>query len=488
MTRDAIPEEKVKEAKFFSSLPPPWPEKGLLKRIQDKIKASGRKVVVLDDDPTGTQTVHNVLVVTEWSEETLEYALARKEAVFYILTNSRSYPAEEAVEMNQEIARNLAKVAKRLGRDFDVVSRSDSTLRGHYPHEVQALRQTLENCLGETFNGEIIAPFFFEGGRSTAYDIHWVKEGDSLIPAAQTEYAQDPVFGYRHSNLRKWLEEKTNGRVKADAVVSITLDDVRTKGPSAVADILRGVRRGESIIVNAVTYGDMEVFVLGLLDAEEAGQRFIFRTAASFVKVRGGIESRGLLTASGLFPRGAPTDVGGLIIVGSYVQKTTEQLKMACQLDNLASIELNARALLNSQMRRKEIAGVSGEAEKALLGGYDVIIFTSRRLVTGKSEKENMEIARQVSDALVQATRKIKARPKFVVAKGGITSSDIGTKALDVTKAVVLGQILPGVPVWLLGEESRFPGIPFVVFPGNVGDRDALAQVISILRKTRNVE
>jgi uncharacterized protein YgbK (DUF1537 family) len=473
----------------------------LLKRIQDKIKASARKVVVLDDDPTGTQTVHNVLVVTEWSEETLAYAFARKEAVFYILTNSRSYPAEEAVEMNREIARNLAQVAKRLGRDFDVVSRSDSTLRGHYPHEVEALKATLENCLGEAFSGEIIAPFFFEGGRLTAYDIHWVEEGEWLIPAAETEYARDSVFGYRHSHLRKWLEEKTNGRVKADAVVSITLDDVRTKGPSAVADILRGVAAGESIIVNAVTYRDMEVFVLGLLEAEEAGKRFIFRTAASFVKVRGGIESRGLLTVPELYPswpgrQVAPSDAGlpegspkgGFIIVGSYVQKTTEQLKVAQKLDNLASIELDARALLNSQTHGKEIGSVTVKAEKALEQGRDVIIFTSRCLVTGKSEKENMEIARQVSDALVEVTRKIKTRPKFVVAKGGITSSDIGTKALDVTKAIVLGQILAGVPVWLLGEESRFPGIPFVVFPGNVGDRDALAQVISILRNNRNVE
>ena len=38
----------------------------------------------------------------------------------------------------------------------------------------------------------------------------------------------------------------------------------------------------------------MEVFVRGLLAAEAAGKRFLYRTAASFVQVRAGIEPRSL--------------------------------------------------------------------------------------------------------------------------------------------------------------------------------------------------
>jgi len=454
----------------------------LLRRIQDKIKVLGRKVVVLDDDPTGTQTVNNVLVLTEWSVGALQHALARDGTVFYILTNSRSYPVEQAVAMNREIAENLAAAAQRLNRDFDVVSRSDSTLRGHYPREVQALRSTLENRLGITYDGEIIAPFFFEGGRFTVHDIHWVQEGDWLIPATQTEYAQDPIFGYHHSSLCEWVEEKTNGQVTADSVVSVTLDVIRAEGPSGVAAILGAVTGGQSVIVNAVTYRDMEVFVLGLLEAEEEGRRFLFRTAASFVKVRGGIEDRGLLTSRELFPQGAPINVGGLIIVGSHVQKTTDQLQLTRKLDKLVSIELSVPSILNPRTRRAEIESVSGQAEKALMAGRDVIVFTSRRLVTGTSDEETVQIGQRVSEALVQVVRELGVKPRFVVAKGGITSSDIGTKALNVTRAMVPGQILPGVPVWLLGEDSRFPGIPFVIFPGNVGAPDSLAQVITILR------
>jgi len=482
MLRAAAPEKKVQKEELLSSLPPEWEEKGLLRRVQDKIKVSGRKVVVLDDDPTGTQTINNVLVLTEWSVEALQSALTRDETVFYILTNSRSYPAEQAVAMNREIAENLVIVAQRLNQDFDVVSRSDSTLRGHYPREVQALRSALENRLEITYDGEVIAPFFLDGGRFTVHNIHWVQEGDWLIPAAQTEYAQDPIFGYRHSNLREWMEEKTAGEVTADSVVSVTLDLIRTKGPSAVAAILRAVTGGQSLIVNAVTYPDMEVFVLGLLEAEEAGRRFLFRTAASFVKIRGGVEDRGLLTSRELFPQGVPTDVGGLIIVGSHVQRSTEQLQIARKLDKLVSLELSVPSILNSQTRQTEINSVSSQAEKALLAGHDVMVFTSRRLVTGTSDEENVQIGQQVSDALVQVVGKLGVKPRFVVAKGGITSSDIGTKALNVTRAVVPGQILPGIPVWLLGEDSRFPGIPFVIFPGNVGEPDSLAQVITTLR------
>jgi uncharacterized protein YgbK (DUF1537 family) len=482
MLRAAGLEKRVRKAKLLSSLPPEWGEKSLLRRIRDKIQVLGRKVVVLDDDPTGTQTVNNVLVLTEWSVEALQSALARDETVFYILTNSRSCPAEQAVAMNREIAENLAIAAQRLNRDFDVVSRSDSTLRGHYPREVQALRSALENRLGITYDGEVIAPVFLEGGRFTAYDIHWVQEGDWLIPAAQTEYAQDPIFGYHHSNLRQWVEEKTDGQVIADSVVSVTLDLIRVEGPSAVAAILGAVTGGRSVIVNAVTYRDMEAFVLGLLEAEEEGRRFLFRTGASFVKVRGGIEDRGLLTSRELFPQGAPNDVGGLIIVGSHVQRSTEQLQIARKLDRQVSLELSVPSILNSQTRQTEINSVSSQAQKALLAGHDVMVFTSRRLVTGKSGEENVQIGRQVSDALVQVVGKLGIKPRFVVAKGGITSSDIGTKALNVTRAMVPGQILPGIPVWLLGEDSRFPGIPFVIFPGNVGEPDSLAQVITILR------
>ena len=72
----------------------------------------------------------------------------------------------------------------------------------------------------------------------------------------------------------------------------------------------------------------------------------------------------------------------------------------------------------------------------------------------------------------------------FIIA-GGITSSDVGTKALAVKKANVLGQIKPGIPVWQTGEESKFPMTPYVIFPGNVGEITTLREAVEVLTSDR---
>ena len=82
---------------------------------------------------------------------------------------------------------------------------------------------------------------------------------------------------------------------------------------------------------------------------------------------------------------------------------------------------------------------------------------------------------------LFRSVSSLAVRPRFLVAKGGITSSDIGVHALQVRRATVLGQALPGVPVWKLGAESRYPGMSYVVFPGNVGDEDGLRSLVENL-------
>ncbi|NIV30071.1 MAG: hydroxyacid dehydrogenase [Anaerolineae bacterium] len=443
--------------------------------------ASRRKVVVLDDDPTGTQTVHDLPVLTEWTPEALVAAWDGTATAFYVLTNSRRYPLKEASAMNRVIAHNLARVAQERGVEPTVVSRSDSTLRGHYPGEVTALRQTLEAQLGILYDGIVIVPFFLEGGRLTIDDIHWVQNGEYLMPAAQTEFARDSTFGYRHSNLRAWVAEKTGGQVPADAVLSVGLQDIREGGPDAVMTLLNRVRDGQIIVVNAATYRDVEVFVWGMMQAEGRGKRFLSRTAASFVKVRGGIPDRGLLTSEELQPMGWSDKTGGLTLVGSYVQRTTTQLGNALELDDTLGLELRVADVLDAQGRTGEIESVLNRTERRLSLGRDVILYTSRELVLPAGVPQ-LRVAQQVSEALVEVLRRLSVRPAYLIGKGGITASDLATDALGVRKAHVLGQIVPGVPVWRLGPESKYPGLPYVVFPGNVGGPDALAGVIRSLR------
>jgi uncharacterized protein YgbK (DUF1537 family) len=106
-----------------------------------------------------------------------------------------------------------------------------------------------------------------------------------------------------------------------------------------------------------------------------------------------------------------------------------------------------------------------------------VVIYTSRELVAASGD-ESLLVGQAISQALVDIVRSIDIRPQLLVAKGGITSSDIATRACQVERATVLGQALPGVPVWRCGPESRQPGLSLVVFPGNVGGVDALSAVV----------
>jgi len=476
--------ETVPREDLLAALPPEWPEADLRARIREATIASGRKVVVLDDDPTGTQTVHDLPVLTRWTPDDLAAAWDEAETTFYVLTNSRRYPLEEASAMNREIARNLVRGARAHGVEPVVVSRSDSTLRGHFPGEVTALLGTLEAELGVRYDGVAIIPFFLEGGRLTANDVHWVQAGEELTPAAHTEYARDPTFGYRHSNLREWVAEKTAGQVSAASVASVSLRDVREGGPDAVASLLSQVKHRQVVVVNAVSYRDLEVFVWGLMQTESRGSRFLFRTAASFVKVRGGIPDRGLLTFEELHPTGLDGEAGGLTLVGSYVQRTTRQLNAALELDGTLGLEFHVPRVLDAGDRAAEIERAVDQVERGLRRGQDVILYTSRELIV-PADMSQLRAAQQVSDALVEVLRRLRLRPAYLIGKGGITSSDLATGALKVRKAQVLGQIVPGVPVWRLGRESRYPGLPYVIFPGNVGGPGALARTIQTLRERR---
>ena len=453
----------------MGTLPDEWPQ-DLKPVISKHIKESGCKIVVLDDDPTGTQTIHGLPVLTEWSPESIGSEFQNNLTAFFILTNSRSQPAVTARQINTEIGRNIQAASHLTKRDYVVISRSDSTLRGHFPAEMEAL----SNSLDRNESGWILAPFFEEGGRYTIGDTHYVAMGDELIPAAQTEFAQDKVFGYSQSDLRAWVSEKSSDQIPAKDIVSISIQDLREGGPSRVAAILMMLHNRQCCVVNAAGYRDMEVFVSGLLAAEASGKSFLYRTAASFVKVRCGIPSRPILTSSDLT---LSKDNGALIIVGSYVKRSTDQIEALLTATGMAHTQIRSEALLDISQRRMEIKRIAAKIDNCLSQGADMLVYTDRKLISTGGSNTDLQIGQTISHGLVNVLSLIQTRPRYLLAKGGITASDLATKGLNVKKAMVLGQIIPGVPVWQLGAESRFPGLNYIVFPGNVGNDKALLQV-----------
>ncbi len=467
--------EPIQKQAFLNRLPPEWPE-DVLPSVRSQLQSSQHKLVVLDDDPTGTQTIHDIAVLTEWPVDALASELRSDSPAFFLLTNSRSLPAPQAANLNHDIAANLIQAAAQTGQDFAVISRSDSTLRGHFPGEVEALARGL----GQSFDGWLLIPFFIEGGRYTINDVHYVAEGDVLTPAAETPFAQDAAFGYRTSNLRAWVTEKTNGRIPLEAVESISIDDIRLGGPAAIHHKLMRLSGGKLCIVNAASMRDMQVFVDGLLRAEAAGKRFLYRTAASFVQARAGLVSHPLLTADNF---DLPARGGGLVIVGSYVPKTTRQVEVLLNTTQVTAIEIDCNALLDPARRAATIESAAYSAKAALERDEDTVIYTSRDLINSSGSGASLAVGQQISAGLIAILRRIETRPRYILAKGGITSSDVATQGLDVKRALVRGQILPGVPVWQLGTESRYPAMSYIVFPGNVGGDDAVATVVQALAR-----
>jgi uncharacterized protein YgbK (DUF1537 family) len=439
---------------------------------------------VLDDDPTGSQAVHGVQVVTVPEEDAYEAALGGTPATCFVLTNTRSLDEPAAARLNTVAARGLIAVARRRGARIQLISRSDSTLRGHVMAEVKALQDVRTETLGDGFDGVLLAPAFLEAGRVTAADIHWARIGPDLVPVGETEFARDPAFGYTASDLRDFVVEKGRGAIGRDDIASISLADIRLGGSSRVCELLAGVQDETWVIVNATEYSDLETVAYGVLLAERAGKSFLFRTGPSFVRALSGLEPKAALRGADIHPSGRPGG-HGLIVVGSHVSQTNRQLTALRAHGAITAIELDVPAFLSGA---GDLMTAVAQQVAGALGQSDVLLYTSRTLVPGRDEADSLAIARRVSAALSRTVREtLAAKPAWVIAKGGITSHDVALSGLGIRRAEVVGQLFPGV-ISLFRPIDAAPaaiGMPFVVFAGNVGGDDALAHVVDILNGTQ---
>lgn len=441
-----------------------------LKAIKKELQTTPKTIIILDDDPTGTQTVYDIPVVTSWDSSTLEKEIIES-PVFFILTNSRSLQIKEANDLAALIGKRLYQLSKKHSKKILVISRGDSTLRGHYPNEVVALAKGLQIAKAK----HILAPAFFEGGRYTFKDIHYVKEQDNFIPASKTPFAKDNTFGYRNSNLKDWIFEKYEGNLNINNIDSLSIDLLRNTSTQAIIDKLNTTNISHTII-NATSYYDLQILALACL---KSNKEYVFRTSASFVNAITGIAAKECLKKEEILANIKGS--GSLIVIGSYVPKTSMQLENLKKHSNAIFLELDVTNVLDKQLFEQDVFKVSEKINEALKENKDVVFYTSRTIVKGNSKAESLAIVNSVSNGVITIIKKLNIKPKYIVAKGGITSSDVATKGLNVKKAYVLGQALKGVPVWQLGKETKFPNMPYIVFPGNVGNNDALTKLTKLL-------
>ena len=476
----------ARAAEALGRFPAPRPDdEGLRASIRAMRAADGLLLGVLDDDPTGSQAVHGVEVVTVLEEEAYAAALAGPAATCFVLTNTRSLEEPAAAEANVVAARGLLAVAERRGARLQLVSRSDSTLRGHVMAEVKALDSVRRDTAGRGYDGVLFVPAFLEAGRLTAGDIHWARVAGRLVPVGETEFARDAAFGYSTSDLRDFLADKSGGAIRRVDVASIGLDDIRLGGVERVRDLLAGVRDGGWVVVNATEYSDLETVAAGVLMAERAGASFLFRTGPSFVRALAGMGPRAPLRGADIWPAGRPPPGGhGLVVVGSHVGQTSRQLEALRARGGITAVELDVPAIVGGD----DVATRTARQVAGALRDSDVLLYTSRAVATSRDGAGSLAIARTVSAALSRTVREaLAARPAWVVAKGGITSHDVAQQGLGIRRAEVAGQLFPGVISLLrpLDAAPEATGVPYVVFAGNVGDDGTLADVVAILKGER---
>ena len=434
------------------------------------------KIIVFDDDPTGSQTVHSCLLLTRWDEETLRLGLQDKSPIFFILTNTRSLTPEKAASVTREVCQNLKRaIAIEEIEDFLIVSRSDSTLRGHYPIETDAIAEELG-----PFDAHFLIPAFFEGGRITRNSVHYLMVNSVPTPVHETEYAKDSVFGYSHSYLPDYVEEKTKGRIHADTVDRILLADIRYGS----LDRLMEMTDNQCAVVDGESQADLDSFAKHALDVVSQGKKFLFRSGASILTSLADLGPQPI--AADEMAKYVRDGKPGAVIVGSYVKKTTDQLERLLEEPDTVSIEIDVSHLLEDspEYRTQILNEILEKVRTAHADGKTPVIYTSRKELQFDNVELRLKFGAAVSALLMDVVGGMPADIGFLISKGGITSNDVLSTAFSLKSVRQIGQIIAGCSVVKLEEDHPlFPNLPVVLFPGNVGDSNALATVYKRLSK-----
>lgn len=401
---------------------------------------------MLDDDPTGIQTVHGCLLITRWDEESVRTGFEDSEPFFYILTNTRAMTREEAERVTREAMEMVVKVNQDYGYRLIVVSRSDSCLRGHFPLETDVMRECLKRHGYEAAAKTPFCPAFIEAGRVTIDGIHYMLDGKRLIPVSQTEFACDNVFAYHTSILTEYIKEK-------------------------------GANPEDYEIVNAESYDELRAFARQLTspishhpsDISHHPSAIVIRSSSSLPKAISGISDQPLLDRSILKQAGV-----GCFVVGSHVRKTTQQLEQLLQTEGTCAIEVDVQRILDDAdgLMMETLDTMSQIVEQ----GLTPVVYTSRQEIRLEDADQRQRLGQQVSDFLVDIVYRLPFTPSYLVGKGGITSHDILTKGLGIRSARVLGQVVPSVPCVMAAH------FPYIIFPGNVGNEQSLREVYLNLR------
>lgn len=410
------------------------------------------KTIVLDDDPTGTQSASGVRVLLEYDADLIRAALAEAGSV-YVQTNSRAIDEAAAVALVRSVRDAAEAAVSSLGDEIQFVLRGDSTLRGHVFAETEQF-MTAESVI-------VFCPAFPDGGRTTVDGVHLVTVNGVQHPAHETEFAEDPVFPFSSGVLAEYTREESDR-----TPVPVSLDDVRA---GRFADALLAAPAGSVVLPDVVTNDDVRLIARGIESARRSGRDIVVRSAAPLAAALAGVESDGLLERP-LIEHPVPT----LLVCGSHTRGATAQLDEVAERFG-AAIEIPTDdAFADARAAGLEAARLA----RTRLEDTGLAVITSSR--ERRPEHNTLRHGELVMSALTTAVRELAQEVDVIVAKGGITSAEVAKTGAGASSALVRGQVAAGISVWRLASDVH-DGLDYVVVPGNVGDADALVDVLAAL-------
>ncbi len=440
------------------------------------------KIVVIDDDPTGSQTVHNCPLLFRWDKDVLVNAYRNKSPLLFLLANTRSMPPALAEGQIRTICYSLRKLffAERVSlNDVFLISRGDSTLRGHGVLEPKIIEEELG-----PFDATFHVPAFLEGGRTTVEGVHFL-HGE---PVHQSDFAKDQLFGYSTSHIPLWLEEKSNGSIKASSVFSVNILSLESalNSQAGMNNLLNNLSRlsgNRSVVVDAKNSSHLEVFVRAV-KMLQGSKRFLFRSAASLLTAFADLPVNSYdlsdlisLRCIDQFNKLKP----GLVMVGSHVSLADAQLTRLLDEDECEGIELSVRELagvLNDDCSRLNLSDFEmhyfQKLNKVLDSSRTPVLYTSRGELVFSSIQERLNFGISLANSMGRLAAKMAPKLGYIISKGGITTQALLENGLKLSSVQLKGQLMPGLSIVsaVLGEANL--EFPVVTFPGNLGDRTTL--------------
>jgi uncharacterized protein YgbK (DUF1537 family) len=410
-------------------------------------------VAVLDDDPTGVQTLGGVRVLLDWRDERAVRTAGRARSL-HLLTNARAFPPVEA----RTLVRSAAAAVLSAAPNTRVVLRGDSTLRGHVLEEYLAVRDALGTA---GYPPLVLVPALPSAGRVTVDGVQYLERDGARLPVHVTEYASDGVFAYSSSRLLEWAEERTRGLFPAAEGTEVHLATLREDGPGAVAAALTRAAAGgqaTAVAVDSETADDVELVAEGLGRAAAAGLESIVRCGPALAGALGAATAREYVDV--------PAAARVLLVCGSYVPQSLRQLAAVAARFPDAVVAVDPAELATAAF---------DEPARALAARLDEGLAVLAVAGVRSAELSDLAGGLRVARGLAALLAKIDRPDALVLLKGGVTSAVGLREGLGAEAADIVGPVLPGVALWQILEPARRSAL---VIPGNVGGDDLLVDLL----------